>query len=159
LTTLDPAIARPSSTGCACGCVASPVVGLPASRSAVARARSAGRHLPLLPALALVLLPKCPLCVAAYLGILGSFGASAWVHGAWGLPLGVGLLGVTLGALSLRALRSRDYRPPLVGLAGAAALLAGKFGSDAPPLLYAGAAALLCASLWSVRLAPRRAAP
>ena len=129
-----------------------------ASPGVAARARSAGRHLPLLPTVALVLLPKCPLCLAAYLGVLGSLGAGAWVKGAWGLPLGAGLLTLTLGALALRAARGGDRRPPLVGLAGALALLGGKFLLDAPPLLYLGAAALAFASLWSVHLASRRTA-
>ena len=66
-----------------------------------------------------------------------------------GLPLGVGLLGIALGALALRV---RDLRPVLVGLAGAAALLGGKFLVDAPPLYYAGTAALGFASVWSVRI-------
>jgi hypothetical protein len=162
LATTDPSIVEAPSSGCACGCAAassSSIPAVPRSSGVVARARTAGRHLPLLPAVALVLLPKCPLCVAAYLGILGSLGAGSWVRGAWGLPLGAALLALTLGALGLRALRSRDARPPLVGLAGAAALLSGKFVLDAPPLLVAGAAALMFASLWSVRLASNGVAP
>lgn len=99
-----------------------------------------------------MLLPKCPLCLAAYFGILGSLGVGSWVRGAWGLPLGAGLLAVALGALLLRGLWSRDYRPSLVGLPGAAAVLGGKFVLDAPLLLWAGAAALVLASIWSVRL-------
>jgi hypothetical protein len=114
---------------------------------------AAGRLLALLPTVALVLLPKCPLCVAAYLGVLGSLGAGSWLRAAWGLPISAALLAFTLGALALRACRSGDVRPPLLGLAGAAALLAGKFALDMPPLLYVGAAVLLGASLWSVRLA------
>lgn len=153
MATVDPAIIKASSaSGCTCGCAAL----LPRSSGVAARAKRAGRHLPLLPAVALVLLPKCPLCVAAYLGILGSLGAGTWLRDAWGLPLGAALLAFALGALALRGLRGRDYRPTLVGLAGASALLAGKFALDAPPLLYAGAALLLGASLWSVRLASRR---
>lgn len=144
-----------SSSGCACGCA----VVAPRSSGVAVRARRAGRHLPLLPAVALVLLPKCPLCVAAYLGILGSLGAGTWLRDAWGLPLGAALLAFTLGALALRGLRGRDYRPTLVGLAGASALLGGKFVIDAPPLLCAGAVLLIGASLWSVRLASRRTAP
>lgn len=117
--------------------------------------RGARTHVPLLPALVLMLLPKCPLCLAAYCGILGSLGASSLVRSAWGLPMGVGLLGFTLGALALRARRVRDFRPVLVGLAGAVAVLGGKLVLDAPPLLYGGGAALAFASIWSVRIAPR----
>ncbi|WP_437870943.1 hypothetical protein [Sorangium sp. So ce363] len=150
-----PILTDSSPPGCTCGCAA------PSLRSAGVStlAKRAGRHLPLLPAIALVLLPKCPLCVAAYLGILGSLGASAWLRDAWGLPLGAGLLAFALGALVLRALASQDYRPMLAGLAGASALLGGKFVLDAPPLLCAGALLLIGASLWSVRLASRRTGP
>ncbi len=141
------------SSGCACGDAAR----APSSAGFAARVRSEGasasRHLSLVPAVLLVLLPKCPLCVAAYLGVFGSLGAGSWVRAAWGPPLGAGLLAFTLGALALRARRSRDIRPLLLGLAGAATLLAGKFALDLPPLVYAGAALLLGASLWS---APRR---
>ncbi|MEO7596527.1 MAG: hypothetical protein ABI134_35295, partial [Byssovorax sp.] len=95
--------------------------------------------------------PKCPLCLAAYLGITGSIAAGSWLPPVWGLPIGAALLAWALGALVLRARRSRDYRPPLVGLAGAAALLGGKLAVDSAPLLYAGAALVMGASIWSVR--------
>ena len=144
-----------SSSGCACGGAALS----PRSPGKATLARRAGRHLPLLPAILLVLLPKCPLCVAAYLGVLGSLGAGAWLRDAWGLPFGAGLLAFALFALGLRALRSQDYRPMIAGLAGASALLGGKFVLDAPPLLYAGPLLLIGASIWSVRLASRRTGP
>ncbi|WP_437899547.1 hypothetical protein [Sorangium sp. So ce124] len=150
-----PSLTDSSPPGCTCGRAAPS----PRSSGASTLARRAGRHLPLLPAIALVLLPKCPLCVAAYLGIVGSLGASAWLRDAWGLPLGAGLLAFALGALVLRALASQDYRPMLAGLAGASAVLGGKFWLDAPPLLYAGALLLIGASLWSVHLASRTTGP
>jgi hypothetical protein len=96
--------------------------------------------------------------VAAYFGVFGSLGAGSWLLAAWGLPLGAGLLALTLGALTLRARRSRDYRPLLVALAGAAALLAGQFVLNAEPLRYAGAGILIGATLWGVRLASKSTA-
>src|SRR5687768_6736411 len=101
------------SSGCACGRSPSP------PRS------GATRHLTLLPAVVLVLLPKCPLCLMAWLGALGSLGVSSWVSGLWGAPLAIGLLALTAGALVLRARRSRNWGPVLVGLLGSGALLAG----------------------------------
>ncbi len=62
----------------------------------------------------------------------GPLGAGTRLRDAWGLPLGAALLAFALGALALRGLRGRDYRPTLVGLAGASAVLAGKFALDAP---------------------------
>jgi hypothetical protein len=137
-----------ASSGGACGCAS----GAPSSSGVVRR------YLPLAPTIALVLLPKCPLCVAAYFGLVGSLGAGSWLLAAWGLPLGAGLLALTLGALTLRARRSRDYRPPLVGLAGAASLLAGQFVLDAQPLHYAGVGILIGATLWSVHFASKSTA-
>lgn len=122
------------------------------SSGVAAPVRDASRHLPLLPALAVVLLPKCPLCVAAYLGILGSLGVGSWLRDVWGLALGAGLLAFTIGALALRALRKRRIHRLLVGVCGATAVLGGKFFVEAPLLPYAGAAALAFASIWSVRL-------
>ena len=106
-------------------------------------------HMALIPAIALVLLPKCPLCLAAWFGILGSLGVNSWLKAVWGTPLAAGLLSFAVGALALRARRSRDTRPLLVGLLGAAALLGGKCFVDAPMLLYSGLGLLLGASFWS----------
>jgi hypothetical protein len=105
----------------------------------------AGKHLTLLPAVALVLLPKCPLCLMAWLGGLGSLGVISWLSGLWGAPLAVGLLIVTDSALVLRARRSRDWVPVLVGLLGSGALLAGKLLVGAPLLLYGGLGLLVLA--------------
>lgn len=96
-----------------------------------------------------MLLPKCPLCIAAWLGILGSLGANSWLSAVWGTPLAVGLLSFAVGAMALRARRSRDPRQLLVGTLGAATLLVGKCVIDAPVLLYGGFALLMGASFWS----------
>jgi hypothetical protein len=113
----------------------------------------------LLPAVALVLLPKCPLCFAAWFGIMGSLGAASWLDAVWGLPLAVGLLSLTMTALTWRAWRIGDARPWFAGLLGSGLLLAGKWSFDAPPLLVAGLSLLLVASLWSGRAAPSKAPP
>lgn len=127
------------ASGCACG------RGPSSSRS------GAARHLTLLPAVLLVVLPKCPLCLMAWFGALGSLGVSSWVSGLWGAPLVIGLLVLTDSALVLRARRSRNWRPVLVGLLGSGALLAGKLLLNAPPLLFAGLALLVAASILSNR--------
>lgn len=111
-----------------------------------------GRHLPLLPAVALILLPKCPLCLAAWLGVFSFFGAGTWLSAVWGMPLAAGLLSFTVGALALRAWRSRDGRPLATGVLGSAALLAGKCLMDMPLLICLGLGMLIGASLWSIRI-------
>jgi hypothetical protein len=132
------------SSGCACG------------RSPSLPRSGRGRHLTLLPAVALVLLPKCPLCLMAWLGALGSLGVSSWVSSLWGAPLVIGLLILTDGALVLRARRSRYWSPLLIALLGSGALLAGKLLVEAPLLLYGGLGLLMGASILSNRLASFR---
>jgi len=104
-----------------------------------------------MPAIAIVFLPKCPLCVAAYLGALSSLGAGTWLNAAWGLPLCASLAAIAVGALFLRGRRSGDYSPTLLGLAGAAALLVGKLAIETPAVIYGGVALLVVASVWSAR--------
>lgn len=96
--------------------------------------------------LALVALPKCPLCVLAWAGVAGSAGFAS-AYGAWLLPATAVALAVTVGAL---AFGGAGAGPVLLSLAGAAATLGGKFRLDQPFLLYAGLAALLAATAWSM---------
>lgn len=96
--------------------------------------------------LALVALPKCPLCLLAWAGVAGSAGFTS-AYGAWLLPATAVALAITVGAL---AFAGAGAGPVLLSLAGAAATLGGKFRLDQPLLLYAGLAALLAATLWSV---------
>jgi hypothetical protein len=105
--------------------------------------------LTLLPAIALMLLPKCPLCFAAWLGIFGSFGSSAWLSAVWGTPLAVALLSFAVAALALRARYIRNIRPLLLGLLGAAALLSDKYTIVPLSFVYMGLLLLTVACLWS----------
>lgn len=106
-------------------------------------------RLPLLPAIALVVLPKCPLCLAAWLGIVGSPRSNSWLSVMCGTPLALGLLSFALAALALGARHRRDPRPLLVGMLGAAALLASKSLMDQPLLMYTGLGLFAGASFWS----------
>ena len=113
-------------------------------------------HLRLLPAVIVVLLPKCPFCVAAWFGALGSVGASAWLRAVWGIPLAAGLLSIVIVSLALAARRCRDGRPLLAGALGAAALFGSKYGMDRPILAFGGLILLIAATLWSGRLTTSR---
>jgi hypothetical protein len=115
-------------------------------------------HLPLVPTLALIALPKCPLCAAAYLGVLGSFGG-AWLRAAWGWPLTAALLVLALVAPAARAWRRQAYRPLVCGVVGGGALVVGKFGVESAPLVCVGALLLAAAALWSTRLTGTRPSP
>src|SRR5690348_8143199 len=115
-----------ATSGCDCG------------RSTSVPRMRVRKLLPVLPAFVLVVLPKCPLCLLAWFGILGSMEVNSWVNDIWGTPLAFGLLSVAVCVLLLRARRNRNWRPFVLGLLGSAALLAGKCLIDAPPLVYAG---------------------
>jgi hypothetical protein len=107
----------------------------------------------MLGAIGLALLPKCPLRLAAWFGMAAAAGAGSWLTGARGFVLGGVLLAAAMPPVAVRGWRARDARPLLVGLAGAAALLGGRYGRETL-LAWSGVALILAASMWSAR--PRR---
>lgn len=107
-------------------------------------------HLGLLPAIALAVLPKCPLCLAAWFGLLGVAGVNSWLSAAWSFPVWVTLLSFTVGVLAWRARSGGDGRPLAAGVLGAAALLAGKYLTGTL-LTGIGLVLLAAAYLWSSR--------
>jgi hypothetical protein len=129
----------------------------PAHAGAVVPPARARGHLPLLPAVVVAILPKCPVCAAAYLGVLGSIGARGWFQAAWGLPLASLCLVAALGALGFHAGRRRGYGPLGLGCAGAIVLMLGKFLFALPALSFAGVVLLAGAATWNGW--PRRAQP
>jgi hypothetical protein len=118
----------------------------------------AGSHVSLLSALVLAALPKCPMCLAAYGGLLAALGSSSWLAAVWGLPLTTVALLVALGALAFPARRRRQYGPLLLAVLGASVLLLGKFLFAAPSAVYAGPSLLAAASVWNSMIPriPRR---
>lgn len=135
----------PNKAGCQCGCAPPPA---PAN-SARRRAARLGRALP--PALlsvGIAFFPKCPLCWAAYLSVLGSLGVARLpAYQPWMLPLLVALL---LGHLYLlyRQLAARRYGPFACSVAGAACLLLGRLVlPQHSGLALAGMGALVLGSL------------
>jgi hypothetical protein len=108
----------------------------------------------LVPAAALALLPKCPLCWAAYLSVATGLGvAPASGHR---LILGVlaGALIASLAAVAARARVTADRRPLLAAGVAATAVLLGRLVLDSMPLVYLGLAVLAGAAVWSAW--PRR---
>jgi hypothetical protein len=63
---------------------------------------------------------------------------------------------VSVGALAFRYRERRGMKPALLGLAGAAVVLWGKFKFESMPAMYAGLSVLVAASLWNSW--PRRSA-
>ena len=105
--------------------------------------------LSLFPALTLVLLPKCPLCLAAWFGVLGSVGADTWLRSVWGTPLAVILLGITLASIGFRAWSRHDLRPFLLAVLSAVGVFYGKYVVELRSVEFGGMALLACASVWS----------
>ena len=69
----------------------------------------------------LLIMPKCAMCWAAYLGFFGWTGLSALAYRPWFLPAAILLFSFTLGRLLWRAMARRNYLA--FSLASTAALL------------------------------------
>lgn len=108
-----------------------------------------------LPAAAVALLPKCPLCL---MGIMSAFGLGTVVSVVWLKPLTLMFLGTAVVSLAIRARWSGVYGPLLLGLVATAIVFVSKFYLDYPPADYGGLALLLAATLWGA-FARRQAVP
>ncbi len=86
----------------ACDCATAPSL----SSRLPSRARASGSWLALLAGLAATLAPKCPLCLAAYLSMLG-MGVGLAKVAPWLLPLGVVVMTAALVAIARARLTRR----------------------------------------------------
>jgi hypothetical protein len=107
----------------------------------------------IVPVLAAAALPKCPMCLIAYVGVLSSVGlgsslASAWYR-AWLPPLTIIFLLLAVAVLAWRARARHGYRPLLLGLTAALAILMGKFYFESLTIIYFGGISMVGASLWN----------
>ncbi len=104
-----------------------------------------------LPSVSVSLLPKlaCPFCWPAYAGLLSSVGLGFLISTAYLLPLTAAFLVIALGAMAFRANTRHGYRPFLVGLLAATAVLFGKFRWESKPTVYGAVGLLVIASLWN----------
>ncbi|MBI3665385.1 MAG: hypothetical protein HY236_04045 [Acidobacteria bacterium] len=99
----------------------------------------------------------CPACWPAYAGLLSSLGLGFLLSNQYLLPLTIAFLALAIGALGLRAWKSRRYGTLLLGLAGSALLVAGKFVLGSNTAMYGGVSLLVAASLWNARPQPAAA--
>lgn len=121
----------------------------PGCEGVAVRGRSWRLNLALAPALIMAALPKCPFCLLAYAGVLGTLGLDPLLYRAWFLPLALAFSTATLVVLALRAQRRHGYGPFFVGFTAVIIILAGKFYFDFMPMLYTGMFLLLAASIWN----------
>jgi hypothetical protein len=110
----------------------------------------------MVPGIGTALLPAvaCPACWPAYAGLLSSFGVGFVNYTPFLLPIMALFLAVALATLAVQGRRRGHYGPLLLGAAGTAGLLVGRFAVASDPLMYTGIAALIAASVWNAW--PRR---
>jgi hypothetical protein len=94
-----------------------------------------------------VLLPKCPLCFAAYGSAIGALGIGPAAHQRLAGVLLALAVTASVGLVLALSLRRGDTVTPMASAAGAGLLLAGRLALDVPLLTALGAAVLVSAAL------------
>lgn len=109
------------------------------------------RFAAVLPGVGAALLPKltCPLCWPAYAGLLTTLGLGFLMSERYLFGVTTIFLIVSVSALGFRYRERRGITPALLGTAGAAVVLVGKFRFESMPAMYAGLSVLIAASLWN----------
>jgi hypothetical protein len=105
------------------------------------------------PGIGVALLSKfaCPICIAAYAGVLSSLGLSVLTTRQGLTITTVALLLAGISSLWWSA-RCHGHSGPLVlALAGSILLLVGRLMWNAPPILLSGGAAVFVVSVWNLR--------
>ena len=127
--------------------------------SVLAAARSAS-WASLAGGLGAVLLPKCPLCFAAYGGALGALGVSPSAYRPLVDVLVVLAVATSFGIVLALARSRREALTPVISGVGAVLVLAGRAWLDVPAITAAGAMVLIGGAIMnSIRCRQKGAAP
>lgn len=99
--------------------------------------------------------PKCPVCWAVYMSMLGSFGITEMPYMKWLLPFFIVLLGIHLSML-LKKVSSKGYGPFCISLIGFAIIIPSKLVFNAPDWLsIIGMSFIVIGSLWNSFTIPK----
>ena len=106
------------------------------------------------PAAVLPLLPSfsCPVCVAAYAGLLSSLGLGFLLTDRVQRPLIVAFLIVSLAGVGWAARTTKRVGPFVLVLLGSAAIVAGRLVWRVTPALYIGVVCLVAGTVWNLIL-------
>lgn len=112
------------------------------------------RALMVVPAVVLPLLPSatCPVCLAAYAGVLSSLGLGFLLNDQVQRPLILVFLGITVVSVAWAATRYRRFSPLLLVLSGSVAIVAARIVWNVPSLVYLGVAFLVAGAVWNLAL-------
>jgi MerC mercury resistance protein len=132
----------------------------PIAESAPRRGRPAWlQTLIAVPAAVLPLLTSfsCPVCVAAYAGLLSSLGLGFLLTDSVQRPLIVAFLIVAVASVGWAARRYKRIGPFVLVLVGSATIIAGRIVWSVAPILYIGVVCLVAGIVWNLILKrPRR---
>lgn len=103
------------------------------------------------PGVVAAVLPKfaCPACAAAALGILNVVGLGYFLTASHLLPLTTWILSVTVVVMIYLARKQEQWWPLSTAIAGAVAIISGKFLLESTPVLCAGIGLLVVGSIWN----------
>lgn len=104
-----------------------------------------------IPALFVAILPKCPLCVAAYLSAFGFAGISPVKYGFWLVPLTIFFSALTAVIFFRQARQSGKYHLLFLSLIGLIFISVGKFYLEYNPAIYTGSGILLISAILLAR--------
>ena len=100
---------------------------------------------------------SCPVCVAAYAGLLSSLGLGFLLTDSIQRPLIVAFLIVAVASVGWAMRRYKRIGPFVLVLVGSAAIIAGRVVWSVAPILYIGVVCLVAGTVWNLILKrPRR---
>jgi hypothetical protein len=118
------------------------------------RRRSWLGTLALVPGAVLPLLPSatCPFCIAAYAGFASALGLGFLFNERVLAPLIAVFLGIGVVTIAWSTRSHRRPGPLVATIGGALVVVAARLVWRVPPLMYAGVAVLIAASIWNLWL-------